>query len=57
MIVLWISEMKLYDIHHSGFSDYCCHFYYYIHNVSVDMSSGEGEVDSVYNIDHFFEYS
>ena len=64
-IVVWISETKLDDFYHSGFSDYCLHlycclnfwdkawwflsirvfgllssFFYCIHNVSADVSSG-----------------
>ena len=37
LIDIWISETKLDDFYHSGFSDY---LYRYIHNVSADMSSG-----------------
>ena len=38
--VVWISETKLDDFYYSGFSDYCRHLYFYIHNISDDMSSG-----------------
>ena len=38
--VVWIFETGLVDFYRSGFSNYCLHLYYYIHNVSADMSSG-----------------
>ena len=38
-LVVWISERKLDDFYHTGFSDYYLHFYCYIHNVSADVSS------------------
>ena len=37
--VVEISEMKLDDFYHEGFSDYCLHLYCYFHNVSDDISS------------------
>ena len=38
--VVWIYEMIHDDFYHSGFSDYCLHLYYNIHNVLANMSSG-----------------
>ena len=36
-LAVWISEMKLDDFYHSGFSDYCLHLYCYIHNFSAGV--------------------
>ena len=40
VFVVKISETKLVDFYHEGFSDYCLHLYCYFHNVLADMSSG-----------------
>ena len=38
-LVIYISEMKLDDFYHEGFSDYCLYLYCYFQNVSADMST------------------